>query len=82
MEADLLRRAGIEGADCFIAVTQGDNRNIMAAQIAKRVFHVDKVVCRIYDPIRTEVYRKLGLDVFCPTTEGAGTVRHMIKSGS
>jgi trk system potassium uptake protein TrkA len=82
MEADLLRRAGIEAADCFIAVTQGDNRNIMAAQIAKRVFHVDKVVCRIYDPIRTEVYRKLGLDVFCPTTEGAATVRHMIKSGS
>src|SRR5215472_16180171 len=54
-EADLLRRAGIEEADCFIAVTQGDNRNIMAAQIAKTVFHVDRVVCRIYDPIRSDV---------------------------
>jgi len=81
-EADLLRRAGIEDADCFIAVTQGDNRNIMAAQIAQAVFKVDKVVCRIYDPIRTDVYRKLGLHVFCPTTEGAATVRRMLEDGS
>lgn len=78
-EADLLRRAGAEDADCFIAVTQGDNRNIMAAQIAQNVFKVDKVVARIYDPIRTEVYRKLGLSVFCPTIEGAASVRRMIK---
>lgn len=77
-EADLLRRAGVEDADCFIAVTQGDNRNIMAAQIAQNVFRVPKVVCRIYDPIRDQVYRKLGLDVFCPTTEGASTIRRMI----
>ena len=80
-EADLLRRAGIEEADCFIAVTQGDNRNIMAAQIAQTVFRVPKVVCRIYDPIRDEVYRKLGLRVFCPTTEGAAAVRRMIAGG-
>jgi trk system potassium uptake protein len=78
-EADLLRRAGIEEADCFIAVTQGDNRNIMAAQIARTVFRVPRVVCRIYDPIRDEVYRKLGLTVFCPTTAGAATVRAMIR---
>ena len=81
-EADLLRRAGIEDADCFIAVTQGDNRNIMAAQIAQNVFRVPRVVCRIYDPIRDEVYRKLGLHVFCPTTEGAATVRRMIEDKS
>jgi trk system potassium uptake protein TrkA len=81
-EADLLHRAGIEDADCFVAVTQGDNRNIMAAQIAQNVFRVPKVVCRIYDPIRDEVYRKLGLSVFCPTTEGAATVRRMIEDGS
>jgi trk system potassium uptake protein len=77
-EADLLRRAGIEESDCFVAVTQGDNHNIMAAQIAQNVFHVPRVVCRIYDPIRDEVYRKLGLSVFCPTTEGAAAVRRMI----
>src|SRR6266536_1637236 len=72
-EADLLRRAGIEEADCFVAVTQGDNRNIMAAQIAQNIFRVPKVVCRIYDPSRDEVYRRLGLSVFCPTTEGAAS---------
>ena len=80
-DEDVLRRAGLEDADAFVAVTAGDNRNIMAAQIAQRVFHVDKVVCRIYDPIRTEVYRKLGLDVFCPTVEGAATIRRIIKNG-
>ncbi|HZV53274.1 MAG TPA: TrkA family potassium uptake protein [Candidatus Dormibacteraeota bacterium] len=77
-EAEVLRRAGIEDADCFVAVTQGDNRNIMAAQIAQHIFKVPKVVCRIYDPIRDEAYRKLGLRVFCPTTEGAARVRSMI----
>jgi trk system potassium uptake protein TrkA len=78
-EAELLRRAGIEGADCFVAVTQGDNRNIMAAQIAQNVFRVPRVVCRIYDPIRDQVYRKLGLSVYCPTTEGSTAVRRMIE---
>jgi trk system potassium uptake protein TrkA len=81
-EAELLRRAGIEESDCFIAVTQGDNRNIMAAQIAKVVFNVPRVVCRIYDPIRDEVYRKLGLNVFCPTTEGATAIRGMISEAA
>jgi len=80
-EAELLRRAGVEDANRFVAVTEGDNRNIMAAQIAQHVFKVPKVVCRIYDPIRYEVYRKLGLDVFCPTTEGAAKVRSMITEG-
>jgi trk system potassium uptake protein len=77
-DADLLRRAGIEAADSFVAVTEGDNRNIMAAQIAKQVYKVPRVVCRIYDPIRGEVYRKLGLEVFCPTIEGAARVRQML----
>jgi len=78
-DAEVLRRSGVEDADAFVALTEGDNRNIMAAQIAQIVFKVDKVVARIYDPIRMEVYRKLGLSVFCPTTEGAATVRRMIK---
>jgi trk/ktr system potassium uptake protein len=77
-ESDLLRRAGIEDADCFVAMTDGDNRNIMAAQIAQHVFHVPNVVCRIYDPIRDQVYRKLGLNVYCPTVEGATAVQRMI----
>lgn len=70
-DADVLRRAGIENADGFVAVTEGDNRNIMAAQVAKHVFKVPHVVARIYDPERAEAYQKLGLHTICPTIEGA-----------
>jgi trk system potassium uptake protein TrkA len=71
VDEDVLDRAGIRRADAFIAVTNGDNRNIMASQIAKELFQVKKVVCRIYDPIREETYREIGLDTFCPTKIGA-----------
>jgi len=54
-----LRKAGIEEADAFVAITQGDNRNVMAAQIAKHIFNVPKVFCRIYDPLRRELYNTL-----------------------
>ena len=63
-----LRKAGIEEADAFAALTQGDNRNIMAAQIAKHIFGVSRVICRVYDPLRNELYQILGLDAVSPTT--------------
>ncbi len=66
-----LRRAGIETADAFAAVTNGDNRNIMASQVAKEIFHIKKIVCRIYDPIRESTYREMGMETFCPTLVGA-----------
>jgi trk system potassium uptake protein len=68
IDEDVLRRAGIEEADAFIAVTNGDNRNIMAAQVARLIFNVPEVVCRIYDPVREDTYRRLGLTTVCPTT--------------
>lgn len=74
-DEDSLRRAGIEQMDAFIALTEGDNTNIMAAQIAKSVFKVPKVVCRVYDPTREELYRELGLDTVCPTALIAESVR-------
>lgn len=77
-DVEVLRRAGLDGADAVVAVTEGDNRNIMAAQIAQHVFKVPNVVCRIYDPVREDAYRKLGLNSFCPTIEGANKVRHML----
>ena len=64
---ETLRKAGIEGADAFVAVTQGDNRNILSAQIAKHIFNVPKVLLRIYDPLRRELYTSLGLEAFSPT---------------
>jgi trk system potassium uptake protein TrkA len=67
-QEDVLRRAGIETADAFAAVTNGDNRNILASQIAKEIFHIKKVVCRIYDPLRQRTFDELGLEAICPTT--------------
>ena len=67
-DEEALKKAGIEEADAFVAVTQGDNRNVMAAQIAKSVFNIPKVVCRIYDPLRKDVYESLGLEAISPTT--------------
>jgi trk system potassium uptake protein TrkA len=73
-DADVLRRAGVEDADGFVAVTEGDNRNIMASQIAKHIFKVPRVVARIYDPERADAYEKLGLHTLCPTIEGAKAI--------
>ena len=79
-DEDFLERAGIKEADVFVAVTQGDNRNVMAAQIAKHIFNVPKVVCRIYDPIREELYRSLGLETISPTKVGAQLLKETIES--
>lgn len=64
---EVLKKAGIQKTEAFVAVTQGDNRNIMAAQIAKHIFKVPKVLLRIYDPLRRELYTNLGLEAFSPT---------------
>lgn len=71
IDQDVLRRAGVAEMDAFVSCTQGDNRNVMAAQIAKHIFGVSRVVCRIYDPIREEMYHTLGLRTISPTTVGA-----------
>jgi len=68
IDEEALKKAGIGKADVFIALTQGDNRNIMSTQIAKHVFNVPRVMCRIYDPLRQEIYKTLGLESFSPTT--------------
>jgi trk system potassium uptake protein TrkA len=71
IDQDLLRRAGIERADAFVAATQGDNRNIMASQIAQHIFGVNRVVTRIYDPLRSDTFSALGLRAISPTIIGA-----------
>ena len=82
IDEDVQRRAGIEDADAFIAVTNGDNRNIMAAQVARLVFNVPQVVCRIYDPVREDTYRRLGLTTVCPTTTiSAIILDHVMRAG-
>jgi trk system potassium uptake protein TrkA len=68
IDEDVLRAAGIEQADVFIAVTDADNRNIMAGQVARAMFGVKQVILRIYDPVREDTYRRLGYSTVCPTT--------------
>ena len=80
LDEEVLKKAGIEEADAFVAVTQGDNRNVMAAQIAKHIFNVSKVVCRIYDPLRRDLYNNLGLEAISPTTVFAQMLKEKLES--
>ena len=79
LDYESLKKAGIERADVFVAVTQGDNRNVMSSQIAKHIYHVPKVVCRIYDPIREEMYHNLGLETVGPTKVVAKLLKDKIE---
>jgi len=66
-DEDVLRRAGIEGADIFLALTEGDNRNVMAAQLAVEAFGVPRVIAKINDPVRAAAYAELGIATLCRT---------------
>lgn len=68
---EVLKRAGIEKAEAFVAVTNGDNTNIMSVQIAKVTFKVPRVIARIYDPIRACAYQQMGIETLCTTVVGA-----------
>jgi trk system potassium uptake protein TrkA len=80
MDEEALTKAGIKETDAFLALTQGDNRNVMAAQIAKHIFKVPRVLCRIYDPLRRELYNSLGLEAFSPTTIFAQMLKEKLES--
>jgi trk system potassium uptake protein TrkA len=66
-DEDVLRRAGTEGADIFLALTEGDNRNVMAAQLALEAFEVPRVIAKINDPVRAAAYAELGIGTICRT---------------
>ena len=67
LETDAMVAAGIEKADAFVASTDGDNTNIVIAQIAQRRYNIPNVVARILDPLRAEWYAKQGMKTVCPT---------------
>ncbi len=81
IDEDVLRVAGIESADLFLAVTNSDNANIMAAQIAKLTFRVPRVVVRIYDPDREDTFHQMGLETICPTTLIANRIYESVVQG-
>jgi trk system potassium uptake protein TrkA len=80
IDQDVLARIGVGDADAFIAVTQGDNRNVMATQAAKHIFGVKRTLCRIYDPIREEMYKELGLETISPTIAGANLLKDLLDN--
>jgi len=78
-DQDTLRKLGADRADAFIAATRGDNRNALAAQIARHVFQIKRVGSVIFDPMREEVYRELGLRTINPTKLEASLLRESIE---
>jgi len=66
-DEDVLRRAGAEGAEVFVALTEGDNRNVMSAQLAVEAFEIPRVIAKINDPVRAAAYAELGIATICRT---------------
>ncbi len=77
-DRDVLIEAGIQVADAFAATSNSDNANIVAARIARNVFSVPRVVTRLYDPRRAEIYKRLGLVTISSTTWGAERIRELL----
>ncbi|TAK56573.1 MAG: TrkA family potassium uptake protein [Dehalococcoidia bacterium] len=82
IDLDVLRKLGIENMDVFVSATRGDNRNVMAAQIAKHIFGVPIVASRVFDPLREEMYRNMGLRTINPTRVQAMRLRRIIEAKS
>ena len=78
-DEEALAKANIAEADAFVAVTREDDKNAMAAQIAKQIFNVPKVICRIYDPLREEFYESLGLEGISPTVVFARLLKEKLE---
>jgi len=82
MEVDTLRKIGVEKADVFVSATRGDNRNVMAAQMARHIFGVKVVASRVFDPLREEMYRYMGVRTINPTRVQAKRLKRIIEAPS
>jgi len=80
-DENTLEDAQTRNAGAFLALTQGDNRNLLAAQMAKHLFGVPVVVARVYDPFRGEIFGNLGLRTFSPTSVGADMAYEALMRG-
>jgi trk system potassium uptake protein TrkA len=78
MDLKTLKQAGIEDADAVVVATDGDNTNIVVAQIAQRQFHIPRVVVRLLDPHRAHFYVSRGLNVVCPTKTAIDALMHTV----
>lgn len=77
-DREVLIQAGIERADCLTAVTASDDANVVAARLASQVFHVPRVVARLYDPRKAEIYQRLGLQTISPVTWGINRIADLL----
>jgi trk system potassium uptake protein TrkA len=77
-DRDVLAEANVETAEAFVAASSSDNANIIAARIARNIFHVPRVVARLYDPLRAEIYQRLGLTTISTTTWGAERICEVV----
>jgi trk system potassium uptake protein len=80
MDVDLLREAGIEDADAVVVATDGDNTNIVIAQVAQKRFDIECVVARVLDPARADFYNARGLRTVCPTKTAIDTLMDAVRS--
>jgi trk system potassium uptake protein TrkA len=80
MDAQLLRQAGIEDADAVVVATNGDNTNIVVAQVAQKMFGIDCVVARILDPKRAEFYASRGMRTVCPTSNAVSVLSEVVRA--
>ena len=78
MDVDVLREAGIEDADAVIVATDGDNTNLVIAQLAQKRFGVPRVIVRVLDPARSEWYAQQGLHTICPTKSAISELEHAL----
>ncbi len=77
-DRDVLEEAGIKDADAFVAVSSGDNSNIVSARVALENYHVPKVVARIYDPRRADIYERLNIPTVATTRWGVKQIQLML----
>lgn len=77
-DKNVLLEAGVETAEGFVAASSSDNANIVAARIARTIFRVPRVVARLYDPVRAEVYQRLGLTTISSTAWGAERIVEVV----
>jgi len=81
-DEDVLKRAGAEGADVFLALTEGDNRNVMAAQLAAEELGIERVIAKINDPLRAKAYAELGIATLCRTGLMVDSIDHYLGFSS
>jgi trk system potassium uptake protein TrkA len=80
LDWEVLREAGIEDSVAFVACTDGDNTNIVIAQIAQKKYGIACVVARIYDPLRAELFAQAGIRTVCPTRDVRVSLLDAVRS--